>query len=92
MAWFNVILSVWSCQLYRLSSIVWCGVLGILPTNLLDLFILTSACSGQQSLHSASTAIKQHRAFSTVGSFAWNLVFHLSPIFHGIVQLHLQAP
>ena len=40
--------------LYRLSSIVWRCVLGIAPTYLLELFILTSACSGRQSLHSAS--------------------------------------
>jgi len=68
--------------LYRLSSIVWRCVLGIAPTYLLDLFTLTSTCSGRQSLHSASrgdfvvphdrTAIKQHRAYSIVGPSAWN--------------------
>src|SRR6218665_832107 len=58
--------------LYRVSSFVWHCFLGIAPTYLLELFILTSACSGRQSLCSASrgdsvvpnvrTAIKQHRA------------------------------
>src|SRR6218665_2424189 len=62
---------------YRLSTIVWQCVLGIAPTYLLGLFILTSSCTGRQSLCSASrgdfvvpharTAIKQHRAFSIVG-------------------------
>ena len=51
--------------------------LGIAPTYLLELFILTSSCTGPQSLRSASrgdfvvsharTAIKQHRAFSITG-------------------------
>src|SRR6218665_2505243 len=59
---------------YRLSTIVWRCVLGIAPTYLLGLFILTSSCTGRQSLRSASrgdfvvpharTAIKQHKAFS----------------------------
>src|SRR6218665_2621437 len=67
---------------YRLSSIAWLCVLGIVPTYLLELFILTSSCTGQQSLRSASRghfvvphatkAIKQHRAFSIVGPAAWN--------------------
>jgi len=67
---------------YRLSSIVWRCVLGIAPAYLLDLFILTSSCTGRNSLRSASrgdflapharTAIKQHRAFSIVGPSAWN--------------------
>src|SRR6218665_35977 len=45
-------------------------------------FILTSSCTGRQSLRSASTgdfvvphastAIKQHRAFSIVGPSVWN--------------------
>src|SRR6218665_1635379 len=57
-------------------------VLGIAPAYLLELFILTSSCTGRKSLRSASrgeflmpqarTAIKQHRAFSTVGPSAWN--------------------
>src|SRR6218665_2863374 len=57
---------------YRLSTIVWRCALGIAPTYLLELFILTSSCNGRQSLRSASrgdfvvpharTAIKQHRA------------------------------
>src|SRR6218665_4045849 len=51
-------------------------------TYLLELFILTSSCSGRQSIRSASrgdfvvpharTAIKQHRAFSIVGPSVWN--------------------
>src|SRR6218665_2733443 len=67
---------------YRLSAIVWRCVLGIAPTYLLELFTLTSSCTGRQSLRSASrgdfvvpharTAIKQHRAFSIVGPSAWN--------------------
>src|SRR6218665_617952 len=67
---------------YRLYTIVWRCVLGIAPTYLLELFILTSSCSGLQSLRSASrgdfvvpharTAIKQHRAFSIVGPSVWN--------------------
>src|SRR6218665_1733254 len=62
---------------YRLSTIVWRCVLGIAPTYLLGLFILTSSCTGRQSLRSASrgdfvvpharTAIKEQRAFSIVG-------------------------
>src|SRR6218665_1017657 len=40
--------------LYRLSSIVWRCVLGIAPTYLLGLFILTSSCTGRQYLRSAS--------------------------------------
>src|SRR6218665_1241901 len=65
---------------YSLSTIVWRCVLGIAPTYLLKLFILTSACG--QSLRSASrgdfvvphgrTAIKQHSAFSMVGPSAWS--------------------
>ena len=69
---------------YRLSTIFWLCVLGIEPTYLLELFILTSSCTGRQSLRSASrgdfvvpharTAIKQHtcRAFSIVGPSVWN--------------------
>src|SRR6218665_1859731 len=63
---------------YRISSIVWHFVVGIVPTYFLELFFLTSACSGRQSLRLASrgdfvvshahTTIKQHRAFSS----AWN--------------------
>src|SRR6218665_2481159 len=67
---------------YRLSTIVWRRVLGIAPTYLMELFILTSSCTGGQSLRSASTgdcvvpcartAIKQHRTFSIVGPSVWN--------------------
>src|SRR6218665_1862271 len=62
---------------YRISSIVWHCVLGNAPSYLLELFILTSACSGRRSLRSASkrdflvprarTATRQKRAFSIVG-------------------------
>src|SRR6218665_3229851 len=62
--------------------IVWRCVLDSAPTYLLDLFTLASACSGRQSLCSASrgnfvvpharTAIKHHRAFSIVGPSPWN--------------------
>src|SRR6218665_935455 len=62
---------------YRLSTIVWLCALGIAPTYLLELFILTSSCNGRQSLRSGSrgdfvvphdrTTITQHRAFAIVG-------------------------
>src|SRR6218665_2114413 len=68
--------------LYRISSIVWHCVLGNAPAYLLT---LTSACSGRQSLRSASkgdsvvpvvprarTATRQKRAFSIVGPSVWN--------------------
>src|SRR6218665_3175725 len=45
---------VWESILYRVSSIVLHCVLGIATTFLLEFFILTSACSGRQSLRSAS--------------------------------------
>src|SRR6218665_1948527 len=40
--------------IYRISSIVWHCVLGNAHSYLLELFILTSACSGRRSLRSAS--------------------------------------
>src|SRR6218665_1685244 len=61
-----------------LSTIVWRCVLGIAPTYLLELFILTSSCTGRQSLHSASIGdfvvprTAKNRAFSIVGPSAWN--------------------
>src|SRR6218665_2889229 len=67
---------------YRISSIVWHCVFGNAPSYLLELFILTSACSGRQSLRSSSkgnflvprarTANRQKRAFSIVGPSVWN--------------------
>src|SRR6218665_184046 len=67
---------------YRLSSIVWHCVLGNASSYLLELFILTSACSGRRSLRSASkrdfmvprtrTATRQKRVFSIVGPSVWN--------------------
>src|SRR6218665_1063310 len=39
---------------YRISSIVWHCVLGNAPSYLLQLIILTTACSGRRSLRSAS--------------------------------------
>src|SRR6218665_1663235 len=67
---------------YRISSIVWHCVLGNAPSYLLELFHLTSACSGRRSLRSdtkgdflgpcARTAIRQKRAFSIVGPSVWN--------------------
>jgi len=39
---------------YRISYIVWHCVLGDAPSYLLELFILTSACSGRRSLRSAT--------------------------------------
>src|SRR6218665_788333 len=66
---------------YRISSIIWHCVLGNAPSYLLELFILTSACSGRRSLRSASkvdflvlrpcTATRQERAFSIVGPSLW---------------------
>src|SRR6218665_2444263 len=57
---------------YRISSIVWHCVLGNAPSYLLELFNLTSACSGRRSLRSATkgdflvprarTATRQKRA------------------------------
>jgi len=47
-------LPVWQYILYISSSFVWCCVLGIAPTYLLELFILISSCFGRQSLRSAS--------------------------------------
>src|SRR6218665_1573098 len=67
---------------YRLSNIIWRCVLGIAPTYFLELFILTSSCTGRQSLRSASSGdfvvpharipIKQHRAFLIVCPSVWN--------------------
>src|SRR6218665_3904646 len=67
---------------YRISSIVWHCVIGNAPSYLLELFILTSSCSGRRSLRSASkvdflvlharTATRQKRAFSIVGPSVWN--------------------
>src|SRR6218665_3025152 len=67
---------------YRISSIVWHCVLGNTPSYLLELFILTSACSGHRSLRSASkgdflvprarTATRQKRASLIVGPSVWN--------------------
>src|SRR6218665_4036505 len=67
---------------YRISSIVWHCVLGNAPSYLLELFNLTSACSGRRSLRSAtkgnflvpraSTATRQKRAFWIVGPSVWN--------------------
>src|SRR6218665_1574773 len=63
-----------------MQLIVWHCVLGIAPTYLLELFILTSACSDQLCSASigdllvphARMAIKQHGAFSIVGPSTWN--------------------
>src|SRR6218665_741806 len=62
---------------YKISSIVWHCDLGNAPSYLLELFILTLACSGRRSLRSATkgdflvprarTAARQKRAFSIVG-------------------------
>src|SRR6218665_1347789 len=67
---------------YRISSIVWHCILGNAPSYLLELFLLTSACSGRRSLRSATkgdflepharTATRQKRAFSIVGPSVWN--------------------
>src|SRR6218665_3177422 len=75
-------LPVQQCIHYRISSIVWQCVLGNVPSYLLELFILTSACSGRRSLRSASkgdflvpharTVTRQKRVFSIVGPSVWN--------------------
>src|SRR6218665_1988229 len=67
---------------YRISSIVWHCVLGNAFSYLLELFNLTSACSGRRSLRSgtkggflvprARTTTIQKRAFSIVGPSVWN--------------------
>src|SRR6218665_3251234 len=72
---------------YRISSIVWHCVLGNAPSYLLELFILTSACSGRHSLRSASkgdflvprarTATRQKRAFRLWVPL-FGMVFHLN--------------
>src|SRR6218665_2405402 len=60
---------------YRISSIVWHCVLGNAPSYLLELFILTSACSGRRSLRSASK-----------GDF-WRHVLALPPDRKGLSRL-----
>src|SRR6218665_2426981 len=82
---------------YRLSSIVWRYVLGIAPTYLLELFILTSYCSGRQSLRSASRGelwcLMLAQPLNNIGPFRlwvplFGIVFHLKfALFHGFVQL-----
>src|SRR6218665_1718979 len=72
---------------YRISSIVWHCVLGNAPAYRLELFILTSACSGRRSFRSASKTgprgtfwchvlalppDRKLRAFSIVGPSVWN--------------------
>src|SRR6218665_1676932 len=67
---------------YRISYIVWHCVLGNASSYLLEVFILTSACSGRRSLLSASkgdfvvprcrTTTRQKRAFSIVDPSVWN--------------------
>src|SRR6218665_742319 len=67
---------------YTISSIVWHCVLGNVPSYLLELFNLTSACSGRRSLRSATkgdflvprarTATRQKRALPIVGPSVWN--------------------
>src|SRR6218665_2180229 len=42
---------------YRISSIVWHCVLGNAPSYILELFIMTSACSGCRSLRSATKGV-----------------------------------
>src|SRR6218665_3113171 len=74
-----------SCSAFTKGSPPLFGVVSLalrLYTYLFELFILTSSCTGRQSLRSASrgdfvvpharTAIKQHRAFSIVGPSVWN--------------------
>src|SRR6218665_1808234 len=66
---------------YRISSIVWHCVLGNAPYPL-ELFILTSTCSGRRSPRSASkvdflvprarTVTRQKTDFSIVGPSVWN--------------------
>src|SRR6218665_2133513 len=67
---------------YSISSIVLHCVLGNAPSYLLELFNLTSACSGRRYLRSATngdflvpcalTDTRQKRAFSIVDSSVWN--------------------
>src|SRR6218665_2977764 len=67
---------------YRISSIVWHCVLGNAPSYLLELFILTSACSGRDIsfrpprgtfwCHVLALPPDRKRAFSIVGPSVWN--------------------
>ena len=71
--WFPV------CQriFYRVSTIAWRCILGVAPTYLSELCVLSSSCPSRRSLRSASrgdyliprsyTATKQTRAFSAAG-------------------------
>jgi len=75
-------LPVQQCIHYRISSIVWHCVLGNALSYLLELFFLTSACSGRRSLRLATkgdflvsrahTATRQKRVSSIVGPSVWN--------------------
>src|SRR6218665_64304 len=73
---------------YRISSIVWHCVLGNAPSYLLELFMLTSACSGRQSLRSATkgdflvqrarTATRQRKGLSRSWVPLFGMVFPLN--------------
>src|SRR6218665_2991467 len=80
--------------LYRLFTIVWRCVLGIAPTYLLELFTLTSACSGRHLSALPPEVILSSptfaRLFHSIGpSRSWvpppGMVSHMNPaLFHGI--------
>ena len=52
--WRATMLEVGTGIFYRISSVFWLCILGNAPSYLLELFTLTSACSGRRSLRSAS--------------------------------------
>src|SRR6218665_2264990 len=70
-------LPVCQCIFYRVSTIAWRCILGVAPTYLSELCVLSSSCPSRRSLRSASrgdyliprsyTATKQTRAFSAAG-------------------------
>ena len=59
--------------LFRVSTIAWRYILGVVPAYLSELFVLSSSCPGMRSLRSASrisrsdTATKRNRDFSAAG-------------------------
>src|SRR6218665_3563435 len=72
---------------YRISSIiVWCCVLENAPAYLLELFLSTSACSGNRSLSSASrggfvvTLARIENIQKTVGLFLLEIISTLTSV------------
>ena len=67
---------------YRVSTIAWRCILGVVPAYFSELFVVSSFCPGRRSLRWASrsdyliprsyTATKQNRVFSAAGPSIWN--------------------